>query len=289
MDKVLTRKMFKARYFKSLKPVIKHFNTGGLGALTSREKAIYAATLAGPLLQAKGSGLGPALEALGKGVEKLPATIISVEKMKAEKSNSEGIRSATDAEKKEYGYNVKDRVIVKTKNGNVVDIEDKPTFGEREKAGKRYTTLRAADDILMDISKGADSGPIAGRVAKMTAALGMNPKAANFNTKLETFRKEAIAALRGAQVGPLEEASFNAILPSINDPENVIIEKIKVAKNKIQQLDDRLGAGGIVTDPNSVEYYSNAFQQFGINSQDIQYDQKLDFYSFDESGSLVKD
>ena len=38
MDKVLTRKMFKDRYFKSLKPVVKHFNTGGLGSLTSREK-----------------------------------------------------------------------------------------------------------------------------------------------------------------------------------------------------------------------------------------------------------
>ena len=29
MDKVLTRKMFKARYFKSLKPTIKHFQEGG--------------------------------------------------------------------------------------------------------------------------------------------------------------------------------------------------------------------------------------------------------------------
>ena len=29
MDKVLTRKMFKTRYFKSLKPTIKHFQTGG--------------------------------------------------------------------------------------------------------------------------------------------------------------------------------------------------------------------------------------------------------------------
>ena len=151
------------------------------------------------------------------------------------------------------------------------------------------TTLSAADDILRDIQEGADSGPVAGRIAKATAALGLNPKAANFNTKLETFRKEAIAALRGAQVGPLEEASFNAILPSINDPENVIVEKIKVAKNKIQQLDDRLGAGGVVTDPNTVDYYSSAFTKFGINAQDITYDQSLDFYSFDESGNLVKD
>ena len=67
MDKVLTRKMFKARYFKSLKPTIKHYQTGGLSSLTPKEKAIYAATLAGPLLQAKGSGVGNALTALGEG------------------------------------------------------------------------------------------------------------------------------------------------------------------------------------------------------------------------------
>jgi hypothetical protein len=82
MDEVLTRKMFKNRYFKTLKPTIKHFQEGGLGSLSPKEKAIYAATLAAPLLQAKGKGLAPALEALGEGVGKLPATILSVEKEK---------------------------------------------------------------------------------------------------------------------------------------------------------------------------------------------------------------
>ena len=256
MEKVLTRKMFRDRYFKMHKP--KAFNEGGIaniqhfqeGGLSSREKAIVAATFAAPLLQStqrKGeSPFSGVLRAVGQGAEKLPSTLIAIQEEKQKnKKSTESIRAATDAEKASLGYNVKDRLIVKVKDGEVVDIKDKPTFGEREKAGKRYTTLSAADDILKDIQEGADSGPIAGRIAKATAALGMNAKAANFNTKLETFRKEAIAALRGAQVGPLEEASFNAILPSINDPENVIVEKIKVAKNKIQQLDDRLGAGGM--------------------------------------------
>jgi len=300
MDKVLTRKMFKDRYFQIHKP--KQFNKGGIaniqkfneGGMSSREKAIIAATFAAPLLQStqrQGEGLlTGVLRSVGEGASKLPSTLIAIQEEKEKnKKDTEEIRSATDEEKRKYGYNVKDRIIVRTKNGNVVKIEDKPTFGEREKAGKRYTTLSAADDILRDIQEGASSGPVAGRIAKATAALGLNPRAANFNTKLETFRKEAIAALRGAQVGPLEEASFNAILPSINDPENVIVEKIKVAKNKIQQLDDRLGAGGIVTDPNTVDYYSSAFNKFGINAEDITYDQSLDFYSFDESGNLVKE
>tara|TARA_R100001015_G_C4630564_1_gene192283 strand:+ start:141 stop:1037 length:897 start_codon:yes stop_codon:yes gene_type:complete len=298
MDKVLTRKLFKDRYFKHHKPA--KFNTGGIaniqkfsnGGLTSQEKALYAATLAAPLLastQRPGENvLSSVGRAIGEGVGKLPATMISLAELQSKKKDK-GIRSATEAEKKELGYNVKDRLIVKVEDGVVTDIKDKPTFGEREKAGKRYTTLSAADDILNDIAKGADSGPIEGRYAKATAALGFNAKAANFNTKLETFRKEAIAALRGAQVGPLEEASFNAILPSITDPENVIVEKIKVAKNKIQQLDDRLGAGGTVVDPNTIDYYNSAFSKFGIDAEDITYNPSLDYYSFSEEGELVKD
>ena len=54
MDKVLTRKMFRDRYFKSPKP---KYNVGGiyqnfgLGGISQREKAILAATFAAPLLQ----------------------------------------------------------------------------------------------------------------------------------------------------------------------------------------------------------------------------------------------
>ena len=99
MDKVLTRKMFKDRYFKSLKPTVKHFQEGGLGSLTPKEKAIYAATLAAPLLQAKGKGVAPALSALGEGVGKLPATILSVEKAKG---SGKGLRTLTESELKDY-------------------------------------------------------------------------------------------------------------------------------------------------------------------------------------------
>ena len=59
MDKVLTRKLFRERYFKIFKTSYKTFNVGGIatiqkfstGALTPQEKAILAATFAAPLLQ----------------------------------------------------------------------------------------------------------------------------------------------------------------------------------------------------------------------------------------------
>ena len=45
----------------------------------------------------------------------------------------------------------------------------------------------------------------------------MDKDAALLNTEIEDFRKSIIKALRGAQVGVAEEASFEAVLPSIND------------------------------------------------------------------------
>jgi len=282
MDKVLTRKMFKDRYFKSLKPVVKHFNTGGLGSLTSREKAIYAATLAGPLLQAKGSGVGPALEALGKGVEKLPATIISLDKLRAEKNKpKKSIRAATAEEKVQLGYNQADRLIVNVEGDTVTGIADKPTAGEREKAADRSATLKQADKILK-YTEQIDTGPIAGRYAKVKAALNLDPRAAQFNVTIEEFKKSAIKALRGAQVGPLEEASFNALLPTITDNDDNIRAKVNVMKEKLMEIDQRLGSDGTVTDPGNLSSYADAFQKFGINvnPEELSYDPKLDMYDF---------
>ena len=112
MDKVLTRKLFKDRYFKHHKPA--KFNTGGIaniqkfsnGGLTSQEKALYAATLAAPLLastQRPGENvLSSVGRAIGEGVGKLPATMISLAELQSKKKDK-GIRSATEAEKKELG------------------------------------------------------------------------------------------------------------------------------------------------------------------------------------------
>ena len=89
MDKVLTRKMFKDRYFKTLKPTIKHFQEV-VRFIISKRKSYLCCNFAAPLLQAKGSGLGPAFSALGEGVGKLPATILSVEKAKG---SGKGVRT----------------------------------------------------------------------------------------------------------------------------------------------------------------------------------------------------
>ena len=297
MDKVLTRKMFRDRYFEIHKPKqlskggilnVQHFQEGGL---TSREKAIIASTFAAPLLkstQRQGEGLlSGVLRSVGEGTEKLTPTLIALEEAQ-KKDPVESVRSATAAEKESLGFNKADRLVVKVKDGVVTGIADKPTFGEREKAADRSATLKQADKILLGVRE-IGSGPVAGRIAKATAALNMNPKAAAFNVTIEEFKKSAIKALRGAQVGPLEEASFNALLPTITDNEDVIIAKVNTMKEKLQEIDSRLDASATVTDPGNLDYYKDAFSELGIsaNPESLTYDPQLDFYVFKE-GKLVK-
>jgi len=291
MDKVLTRKMFKARYFQSLKPTIKYYKEGGLGSLTPQEKAIYAATFAAPLLQAKGKGISPVFDALGKGLEKLPATILSVEKQKAAaKKDFTEVRQATAAEKSTLGFSVDDNINVKVVNGNVESIVSKPTAGERDKAADRKDALRSIDNIIAG-SKNVGTGPISGRVSKIKAYLGFDTNAADLNIEIGNFRKSIIKALRGAQVGPAEEASFNEILPFITDPPNIIRAKMKIAKEKLQTIESRLNPNGTVAQQLKAEEIAEAdaelFARFGVAFDlNATFDANADTFNLD--GQQVK-
>ena len=291
MDKVLTRKMFKARYFQSLKPTIKYYKEGGLGSLTPQEKAIYAATFAAPLLQAKGKGISPVFTALGEGLEKLPATILSVEKQKAAaKKDFTEVRQATAAEKSTLGFSVDDNINVKVVNGNVESIVSKPTAGERDIAADRKDALRSIDNIIAG-SKNVGTGPISGRVSKIKAYLGFDTNAADLNIEIGNFRKSIIKALRGAQVGPAEEASFNEILPFITDPPNIIRAKMKIAKEKLQTIESRLNPNGTVAQQLKAEEIAEAdaelFARFGVAFDlNATFDANVDTFNLD--GQQVK-
>jgi len=284
MDEVLTRKMFKARYFKSLKPTIKHFKEGGLGSLTPQEKAIYAATLAAPLLKGKGKGLSSTLASLGEGLEKLPATILSVQKQKST-GPKKYLRQATGAEKRQYGFSEEDNINVTVEEGVVTGIATKPTAGERDKAADRMTAFQSLEDIEVLLEK-VDTGPISGRLANAQAFLGMNKDAALLNVKVKEFNKSIIKALRGAQVGPAEEASFDVVLPSLNDPEDVIRAKIKVAKEKLSGIEERLNPNGTITRQleaeEIVERDRALFNKFGLAFDlDPNFDPRLPTFTLD--------
>ena len=254
MDTVLSRKLFRKTYFQKHKPQVQtgngilsvqKFQTGGL---SSKEKALLGLTVAGDLLKGTQRPGESILEStfrdLGTGLSKVPQTLIAASKLK---KTTKGIRQATESEKRQLGFNPKDRVSVKIENGAIVGIADKPTAGEREKSAKRAGTFQSARTINFLLDKyDTPTGPIKGRIGRMSAYLGLNPEIARLDTELENFRKEAIAVLRGAQVGPLEEASFDAILPSITDRPDIVRAKMATAMSKLRSIEDRLGPGGVV-------------------------------------------
>lgn len=276
MDKVLTRKLFKDRYFKLHKPT--QLNKGGIagvqhfaeGGLSQKEKAILAATFAAPLLKStrrQGEGILTGVgRALGEGLGAVPATLIELEKAKPE-GTTEYVRQATDAEKTSLGYSPEDNINVKVKNEVIQSIVSKPTAGERDKAADRTAAFDSLDRIELGLKK-VKTGPVSGRIAKAQAFLGFNKDAASLNVEIEDFRKSIIKALRGAQVGVAEEESFKPILPSISDPPDVIAAKIEVARNKLGNIEKRLNPSGVVATKLEAEDIAKQdralFEKFGI-------------------------
>ena len=264
MDKVLTRKLFRKRYFRANPP--KKFNNGGLSSL---EKGIIAANFAAPLLKSTRSpgqsAISATAQALGTGFENLPDTLIAL--AKAKPASVETVRQATDSEKRNLGFSPEDNVNVKVKGGNVVGIASKPTAGERDEAADRADALRSINSIIEGTQK-TKTGPVSGRLAKTRAFLGFDPDAADLNIEIGNFRKSIIKALRGAQVGPAEEASFNEILPFITDPPNIIRAKMKIAKEKLETIESRLNPNGQVAQRLSAEEVAKQdailFEKFGV-------------------------
>ena len=294
MDKVLTRKMFRDRYFEYHKP--KQFNVGGIaniqkfneGGMSRREKAIIAATFAAPLLtstQRQGeSAITGVSRALGEGFSKLPDTLLAIEEAKPE-GVTEQVRQATDAEKKSLGYSVDDNINVKVKNGVIQSVVTKPTAGERDKAADRVAAFDSLERIEAGLKK-VRTGPVSGRIAKAQAFLGFNKDAALLNTEIEDFRKSIIKALRGAQVGVAEEASFDAVLPSISDPPDVIAAKIEIARNKLGNIEKRLNPNGTVATKLEAEEIAKQdqalFEKFGIAfNYDANFDPNLKTFSIE--------
>ena len=238
MDEVLTRKMFKNRYFKTLKPTIKHFQEGGLGSLSPKEKAIYAATLAAPLLQAKGKGLAPALEALGEGVGKLPATILSVEKAKGE---GVGVRTLGDAEL--ANYKLPKGTVAQIDSAGKITVVSKPTSKELEERRGFESTRRLLGDITQDyINLGKPVGPgdlnrLRGFFGK-AAGTDYAKQYAGFKTKIDQATIFLTKAVSGAQVSDQERERIKELIPQVGDTERVFEAKIEALEKYLGTAQD---------------------------------------------------
>ena len=234
MDEVLTRKLFKDRYFKSLKPKVKHFQTGGLSSLTPKEKAIYASTLAAPLLQAKGKGIAPALSALGEGIAKLPSTILAVE----EKKNTKDVRTLSDQELK--SYNLPTGTVAQIDGDGKITVVSKPTAEELKERRGYQRTRGLLSDIATDyVNLGKPVGPgdlnrIRGFLGK-AAGTDYAKQYAGFKTKIDQATIFLTQAISGAQVSDQERERIKELIPQVGDTERVF-------EAKLESLEKYLGA-----------------------------------------------
>ena len=238
MDNVLTRKLFKHRYFKSIKPSIKHFNTGGISALSPKEKAIYAATLAAPLLQAKGSGIGPVFSAVGEGFSKLPATILSVEKAKGSGS---GVRTLSESELEKY--KLPKGTVAQIAGDGKITVVSKPTSKELEERRGFESTRRLLGDIATDyVNLGKPVGPgdlnrIRGFFGK-AAGTDYAKKYAGFKTKIDQASIFLTKAISGAQVSDQERERIKELIPQVGDTERVFEAKVEALEKYLGTAQD---------------------------------------------------
>jgi hypothetical protein len=276
MDSVLTRKMFRDRYLKSLKPKVKHFKEGGLGSLTSKEKAIYAATLAAPLLQAKGKGLSPVATALGEGISKLPSTILAVEK---QKGTGEGVRTLSDSELE--SYKLPKGTVAQIDGDGKITVVSKPSSKELEERRGFLSTRKLLADIATDYRDlGKPVGPgdlnrIRGFFGK-AAGTDYAKQYAGFKTKIDQATIFLTKAISGAQVSDQERERIRELIPQVGDTERVFEAKIEALEKYLGAAQDiSENSGGTLTTAIEILEKSGGAGQFIDFSTPIGY-QKTD-------------
>ena len=220
MDKVLTRKLFKDRYFKNLKPTIKHFQNGGISSLSPKEKAIYAATFAAPLLQAKGRGIAPVFSALGEAAEKLPSTILSIEKAKG--SGSDMNRTLSNEEIK--AYNLPTGTIAQIDGKGKITVVSKPSAEQIKQiqGGKRVRSILAKiQQDYYDLGKPvgfADLSRIRATLGKVGGS-NYSKNYASMKGKIQQATSFITQAISGAAVSEQEAKRITKLIPQLGDTE----------------------------------------------------------------------
>jgi|DEB0MinimDraft_4_1074332.scaffolds.fasta_scaffold05932_4 hypothetical protein len=270
MDKVLTRKLFRQKYFQSHLPV-KKYQEGGIASLTPREKAIYAATFAAPLLQARQAKgqtrLSSLLEAFGKGVEQLPATIMAIEKSKP----SQAMRLLTPAEVKAAGLTEGTVAQVGPEGIKVVQA---PSAEEV----KQTQAARRVQSIIGNIEKGYYTlgkpvGPLGLDVNRIRAVLGRagTSEYSKQYGKLKASIQQATSfisqAISGAAVSEQEAKRIQKMIPQLGDTEVTFEAKLETLGNYFKAA-EQIAQGNNIT----LDQAMNSMEQTGASDQFLDVD-----------------
>ena len=270
MDKVLTRKLFRQKYFQSQLPV-KKYQEGGIASLTPREKAIYAATFAAPLLQArqaKGqSRLSSVLEAFGKGLEQLPATIMAVEKSKP----SQAMRLLTPAEVKAAGLTEGTVAQVGPEGIKVVQAPSAEEVKQTQAARRVQSIIGNIEKGYYDLGKPV--GPLGFDVNRIRAVLGRagTSEYSKQYGKLKANIQQATSfisqAISGAAVSEQEAKRIQKMIPQLGDTEVTFEAKLETLGNYFKAA-EQIAKGNNIT----LDQAMNSMEQTGASDQFLDVD-----------------
>jgi len=243
MEKVLTRKMFRDRYFQMHKP--KAFNKGGIaniqhfqeGGLTSREKAIIAAQFAAPLLQSTQrqgeSPLSGALRAVGQEAQTLPSTLIALEKAKPKKA----ARLMTDAELK--AAKLPKGTSAQIDSEGKINVISKPSADALKSAfGAKQIKAILADVATKYIELDKPVGPLSYRtISPITNVLGTKGarKFAELKADIQKTTSFLGKAISGAAVSEQEAERIKKMIPQLGDTEVTFEGKMKALNKYLDQ------------------------------------------------------
>ena len=221
------------------------------GGLTRNEKmiAIFAPVAASLLTgeQKAGESKGQAtLRALGIGLAQLPASIMAIKKTDLESRKIAAEEKQADAEAKAAGFtgivllNAQQKKSVGLMEdlpasgkvnaaGQVTEIVEKPSNVEEKgyrNLNKSVAQINRIKEIIKSGEVGTGTFENIGRIIGETTGFGS--KQTTLAAELQTLKKNYVFALRGAQVGPKEEAGFDPIIPSASEDESVVLKKLDV-------------------------------------------------------------
>ena len=263
------------------------------GGLTRNQKLqSYLAPIAAALLtgdqRAGESKVSGTLRALGLGMAQLPGTIqaiaasdleqrkvaaaeaktaAEIQKAKNE-AVGQGIQSLTAEQKEMVALNPYLPAAGKVNAaGQVTEVTQKPSDKEEADFAKLSNNIEQIEAVQRLIGSEKVSTGFLDNILRGTAeTFGSVSQLTEVNQRLDILKKDYIASLRGAAVGPLEESSFDSIIPTASDDENVILTKLKVMKEGLQTLRNyQMQNNGKKMNINDVD----AFKNFNVSGNNF--------------------
>jgi len=146
-------------------------------------------------------------------------------------------------------YNVPSRATVSGGSSQVPGLRPLPTAEEAKTSGSASTAFEMADRLSKYINgKGmvddkpvtkVEVGPVAGRLLRAKALTGigeLTDSEADVLSIEQNLSNQLLQAMRGAQVGPMEQERFDKSLPRIEQPLALFKANIKTTMQNLETL-----------------------------------------------------